>query len=457
MTSSIVLLILLLYAVIMYLISRRTRKQNQSFQDTIAAPRRATLLLLVGSAIGSQIGSGFVVGGGEYGAHYGLSGAWYGIGCGLSYFVTVLLAKFIHEHHLVSLSDYFAQRYQGTAIRLIYSTTGIFSCIAMISGQLLASRAIFVTLGFPPQFGVIFAAIFAFVYANTSGLWGTMAISSLQSAILFIGMIAALWLLCSSTGLEPLLQSLPDSAFKIIPSDKEFLFSMAGPIILASAVNQISFQCITSAKSVRTAQSGYLLAGLFLIPCAFISPLLGMFGRYLFPEVASEQVFSILLLSRLPVVIAAIIFAAVICSVVISCTSAYIVVGTNAIYDIYQGIINPQAEQSICKKLMFWVDSVVCVLSIFFALKINDIIQVLSVGYSLIAAGCLVPFLGGVFWKGGNTPGALASAAAGMGVCLLDALGGIHLPYASFSCILVSLVTYLAVSILFSRLKTTSS
>lgn len=451
MTSFLVLFILLLYALIMYWISRRTRKQNQSFQDTIAAPRRATLLLLVGSAVGGQIGSGFVMGGGAYGAQYGLSGAWYGIGCGLSYFVTVLLAKFIHERHLVSLADYFSQRYHGTTIRLIYSTTGILSCIAMISGQLLASRAIFVTLGFPPQFGVIFTATVAFVYANASGLWGTMAISSLQSAILFLGMIAALWRLCSCVGLEPLLQSLPDSAFEIIPSDKEFLFSMAGPIILASAVNQISFQCITSAKSVRTAQSGYLLAGLFLIPCAFIAPILGMFGRSLFPGAASEQVFSTLLLSRLPIVIAATIFAAVICSVVISCTSAYIVVGTNAVYDIYQGILNPKAEQDVCKKLMFWVDSAVCVLSIFFALKLNDIIQVLSVGYSLIAAGCLVPFLGGVFWNRGNTPGALASAAAGMGACLLDALGIIYLPYASCSCILISLAAYVAVSLCSAR------
>lgn len=182
-----------------------------------------------------------------------------------------------------------------------------------------------------------------------------------------------------------------------------------------------------------------------------------MFGHYLFPEVASEQIFSILLLSQLPVVIAAIIFAAVICSIVISCTSAYIVVGTNAIYDIYQGIIAPQVEQNICKKLMFWVDSAVCVLSIIIALQMKNIIPVLSVGYSLIAAGCLVPFLGGVCWKGGSTQGALPSAATGIGVCLLDSRGVIHLPYDSFSCILVSLVTYVAVSLFSSRQQTTSS
>lgn len=227
----------------------------------------------MGSAVGSQISSGFVMGGGEYGAQYGLSGAWYGIGCGLSYFVTVLLAKFIHEHNLVSLTDYFSQRYQGTVIRLIYGTTGILSCIAMISGQLLASRAIFVTLGFSPQFGVIFIAIFALVYANASGLWGTMAISSLQSVILFFGMIAALWLLCSSTGLDPLLQSLPDSAFKIIHSVGQIILVLYGGSHYPGQCRQSDFLSVHHIRQVCSYRSKRLFAGwlIFNSMCIYFS------------------------------------------------------------------------------------------------------------------------------------------------------------------------------------------
>ena len=73
MTTSIVLLILLLYGAGMYLIGRRAKRRASSFQDTIAAPGQTTLLLLAGSAIGGQIGSGFVIGGAEYGARFGRS------------------------------------------------------------------------------------------------------------------------------------------------------------------------------------------------------------------------------------------------------------------------------------------------------------------------------------------------------------------------------------------------
>lgn len=451
MTTSIVLFILLLYGAGMYLIGRRAKRRTSSFQDTIAAPRQTTLLLLAGSAIGGQIGSGFVVGGAEYGARFGIAGAWYGIGCGLSYLVTAALARFIHEHQFVSLSDYFAQRYQGTATRLIYSVAGIFSCVALLAGQLLAGRTIFLTLGLPARWGVVLTAVIALIYANTAGLWGSMAVSSIQSATIFAGMSAALFVMLSTLGPETLAANLPADSFDLFAVGGESIFAMAGPIILASAVNQISFQSITSAKSVNTARGGYLLAGLLLIPIAIIPPLLGMFGRVLFPDLPVERVFTALLLNKLPTAVAAVILAAVVFAVMASCNSAYIAVATNAIHDIYQGMLNPEADSRTCKRLMLLVDVAVCAVGILLALRMNDIIQVLSMGYSLISAGCLVPFLGGVLWKNGTSRGALTGAFVGMGACLADTLGLLHLPYAGLSCIVLSAAAYVAASILWKN------
>lgn len=445
-TRTIVLFILLAYGAAMIFISGRARQHISSFRDTIAAPGQTTLLLLAGSAIGGQIGSGFVIGGAEYGARYGLAGAWYGIGCGLSYFVTAAMCRFIHTHSYVSLSDYFAGRYHGHATRLIYSIAGICSCIAMLAGQLLAGRAIFLTLGLPAEWGVVLTAVIALLYANAAGLWGSMAVSSIQSAVIFAGMTAALAVCLYTLGPASLPAMLPPSSFHMTSVGGEISFSMAAPIVLAGAVNQIAFQSAASAKSVKSAQGGYILAGLVLIPVAFIPPLLGMFGRTLFPDLPAESVFTTLLITRLPAVVAAVILAAVICAVIASCNGAYIAVATNSIHDIYQGMINPDADSNTCRRLMFFTDVAVCIIGILLALKMNDIIQVLSMGYSLMAAGCLVPFLGGVFWKGGTSRGALAGALAGMAASMADSLSLIRLPYASITCILLSAAVYAAVS-----------
>ena len=447
-TPSIVILILLSYGTAMLLISRRASRRIRSFQDTIAAPGQTSLFLLAGSAIGGQIGSGFVIGGAEYGARYGIAGAWYGIGCGLSYFITAALCRFIRTHHYVSPADYFARRYSGHATRMIYTAASISCSVSLLAGQLLAGRAIFLTLGLPAQWGVVLTAVIALVYSNAAGLWGSMAVSSIQSVIIFIGMSTALFLMMSAPGPGVLAAALPASSFHLAPFGAEFLVSMTAPIVLASSVNQISFQSAASAKSLKSARGGYLLAGLTLIPVAFIPPLLGMYGRALFPGIPAENVFSSLLLTRLPTAVAAVILAAVICAVVSSCNSAYIAVAANFVHDIYLGMVNPGADSRTCRRLMLLADMAVCCIGILLALKMNDIIRVLSMGYSLMASGCLVPFLGGVIWKKGTSRGALYSAFAGMAVSLAASLELIRLPYASISSILISAAVYAAVSLI---------
>lgn len=445
-TTAIVLLILACYGAAMYLVSRKARQRTASFQDTIAAPRQTTLLILAGSAVGNQIGSGFVIGGAEYGAQMGLAGAWYGIGCGLTYFLVAAMSGFIYRRGMISLSDYFAQRYHCRAIQMIYSVSSILCSVALLAGQLLAGRSIFVTLGLPAAWSVAAIAVIALIYSNTAGLWGSMTVSSLQSAVILFGMLSAFAVAMVSLGPGTLTAALPPEQFDLTALDGELLVSMTAPIVLMGAVSQFSFQSVASARSLRTAQGGYLLAGLILIPTALIPPLLGMFGRSLFPDLPADQAFPSLLLTRLPTAVAAVILAAVLCAVLCSCNIAYLSTASIAIYSVYQGMFHPEADDGTCRRMMFVTNLAVGAAGICIALTMDDIIQVLSAGYSLIIDGCLVPFLGGVLWEKGSTRGALAASAVGMAACLADFFGLIALPWASLTCVALSILAFLVVS-----------
>ncbi len=447
-TSQLVILILVLYMGAMLVLGRSARKRIKSVQDAIAAPGQSTMPLLVGSAVGTHIGSGFVVGGAEYGARFGIGGAWYGIGCGISYLaVGLFISRFAYRNGFLSLSDYFSRRYQGKATRLIYSVATMLCCIAMLAGQLLAGRAIFLAVGIPEAWGVVLTAVISLCYATTSGLWGTMAASALQSAVIFVGMLLALAVMLCSHGIPELVHSLPASCFDPIPFDSEFFVSMVVPTATVSLVSQGIYQNISSAKSERAAVWGYLIGGLFLIPVALIPPLLGMFGRALFPQAAPAEVFMALLLSRLPTAVAAVILAAIICAVLGACNSAYIVVAANVVHDIYQGMIDPDASSQSCRRVLALVNALVCVIGIFLALRMNDIIQLLALGYSLLTAGCLVPFAGGLLWKRGTAAGALAGSFVGMAASAGSSLGLFWLPYPSISAILLSALAYVLVSL----------
>lgn len=445
-TTSIVIIILLAYIAVMFLVGKYAGKRIHSFRDAIAAPGQTTLWLLVGSAIGSHIGSGFVVGGAEYGALYGIGGAWYGIACGLSYLAVAAISGFIYRNKFISVSDYFTQRYRGKAPRLIYSIATICGVISALAGQLLAGRAIFQALGMPSRWGVVLTAVVALILANLSGLLGSMAASSLQSVIIFFGIVVAFVAAFIYAGPQVLTQ-LPETYFDPIPFDGEFLVSITLPLILSALVYQMGFQTIVSTKSAKTAFWGYTLAGLILLPIAFIPPVLGMFGRKLFPELAPSAVFMELLMTKLPPVVAAIILAAIICAVIASCNGSYVAVATSFVHDIYQGMLAPQADSKTCRRLMLVVDVAACGVAILLALRMNDIIQLLSMGYSILAAGCLVPFFGGVLWKRGTTAGALASAVVGIAATVGSTLGLIHLPYASITSVALAAVVFVGVSL----------
>ena len=450
-TTGIVLVILFFYACVLVLYGILAARRKQDFRDVISASGQTTPLMLAGSFIAGQIGSGFIIGGAQYGAIYGIGGAWYGIACAMTGVISAALARFILSRDFLTLSDYFAQRYKSVTTRLIYCVSTIFAGLSLVAGQLLAARAIFQTLGISPVIGVTIVALIGLFYANVAGLWGSMKISTVQSVMIFAGLVIAISVSLSQNGLHFLWENLPASYFQPKPFDTEFLVSITVPILLASCVSQFTFQAVHSARSLQAARWGYLLAAAGLLPISFIPPLLGMYGRALFPKTASENVFTALVLERLPIFVAALILSAIICAVVISCNTGYLMVGTIAAHDIYKGMIRPEADDRVCRAVMFCTDAAVFIIGVFLALRLNDIIQILSVGYGLVSSGCLVPFLGGLLWKRGSAKGALLSAAVGMLATLADAFAVIRLPYACLTSILLSAVAYIIGSLLFKN------
>lgn len=445
-TVTIIILIFVGYAGAMAAIGRLALRQNRSFQDAITGGRQSSALMLAGSCIAGQIGSGFIIGGTEYGVLYGVGGAWYGVGCGLSCLVTVAMCRFIYTHGYISLTDYLITRYQAKATGIIYSGAMLVGGVAMLGGQLLAARAVLETLGIPAQWGVTTIAVAALIYANLSGLWGMLRISTLQAVIMLAGMLSAIAWLAADPGFSFLPQTLPESFFDPVPFDLEFLVSMTVPIILSSTINQSYFQMIVSSRSCREAQKGYAMAAVSLVVVALIPPLLGMFGHGLMPELKEQEVFTTLLLTKLPTPFAALILSATVFAVFIACNGIYVTIPANFVHSIYKGLIRPDADDRSCKRLMLALNTAICAVGVFLSLRMNDIIQILSMGSSLMVAGCMVPFLGGVLWKRGTAQGALAAACAGGVSCLLDSFGLIRLPYASISSVLISAVFYIVVS-----------
>lgn len=82
---TIILVIMAIYLAGMLWIGLKGRKYSETNKDFMTAAKQGSMLLVVGSYLGSHLGNGVVVGGAQYGALYGIGGLWYGAGAALSF------------------------------------------------------------------------------------------------------------------------------------------------------------------------------------------------------------------------------------------------------------------------------------------------------------------------------------------------------------------------------------
>ena len=88
-----------------------------------------------------------------------------------------------------------------------------------------------------------------------------------------------------------------------------------------------------------------------------------------------------------------------------------------------------------------------CVVSVRLAFISNDIISVLSSGYTMFAAGGLVPFVFARLWKKGTSAAAVASMIVGMGVAFANTIGLIQL-INGLVCAIPASIVYIIVTLL---------
>lgn len=446
--GSLVIALLLLYLGLMVFLGIRGRKYASSFQSSITAGKSASLLLLVGGAIGSHVGSGFVIGGAEYGAQYGIGGAWYGLGCGLSYLVTsVFFVSFFYRNKYLSLSDFFLHRYQHYSLRIIATVAIALNSMAVFAGQLLAGKAIFYVAGINGNQGIAVTAVTVFIYATISGLWGAMAAASMQTAVIFLAVVASILVLFMDHGSGILVTSLPDSFFNMVPFSGEFLVMLTVPTILSSLNSQHTIQRTASAKSERDAVLSHIIAGLLMIPIALVPALIGMYGRSFYPDTPIAEIFSKVASERLPFALGALLLAAVLCAVITTCNSVLVSLSTVVVHDVIQEIVYPQISERQSLIACGVINFAVSVTGAFLAIAMDNIIELMSLGYTFVTAGCLIPFLGGIVWKRGTVQGAVASSVLGIGFVLLDFTGILSLPYASVTPLIPAALGYIVVSL----------
>ena len=176
-----------------------------------------------------------------------------------------------------------------------------------------------------------------------------------------------------------------------------------------------------------------------------------MYGAAVYPDADAGSIIFTVIMETLPTWVAGLMLAAIIAAVMSTCDSTIIVVVTSIVYDTYKNVLAPAMHHTPSDKKMRNACSVISVLLFVFALVLsftsNDIISILSSGYTIWVAGGMIPFMAGRLWKGTTSYGALAAMIVGSLVAWIDLLGITNFP-SSLVCLIPAAVTAVVVSLL---------
>ena len=453
MNITVLAIVLVVYFAAMIGIGLLGRKYAKSYDSFISAGRSAGVLMIIGSAVGSQIGNGFVVGGAGGGAATGLSGAWYGIACGLGYLcIAVLLNKIVYAKGFISLPEFLEERYGDKVTSIVFSIATVLSYIGNIAAQIIADSALFQAFGLDGRLGAVVITLVVLVYSTLSGLWGAFATSVVQVFIITVALVVTAVMVLAGGSIGVINDAIASGA---VPADywdlgnigPSAIIIMVASVCLAALCDQQTVQRINAAKSEKASLTAHIASTIICIVLAFLPVLIGMYGAALY-GVTDNSAFFTMILNKLPPLVSAVAIAAVIAAIMSTIDSMLIGFSTVLLKNIYKGIINPKVSDETLKKGDLLVSVVVCILSLLLSFQFTNIIDLLSSTYLFLSACCLVPFVGGLFWKKGTARGAVVSSVVGLVLVVLSLTNILVLPLLDLTPIAVAVVVYVVVSLL---------
>lgn len=418
--------------------------------DYLLAGRNLGLVLSTASLAAVQIGAGVVLGGAETAAASGVwPGTWYGLGCGLG----LVLAGLIAAGRLRQLGgivpiDFFAYRYgESRAVRIWAWVSNVPSLLGIFAAQLMASGSVLAGLGVDFTTAVLIIASVILVSNVMSGMWGVVAVDLLQVAVIMVGIpltaAAAIF-----AGGAPLSAGVVATPFIPEGMGSRAVFLIT-PFLLSISVSYDAFIRYQASRTASIAKWACIWSGLMVIAISFCAAFAGSMGRQLYPDVASNRVFTHLVTSTLPPVLAGVVVSAVLAAAMSTANALLISLASCFSRDFYNKVLNPHVELEQlpnATRVARLAVGVAIILGVAIALQARGILDTIIIFTYPYMGSMLVPLLGGLLWAGATRTGAYAAMWVGGAIGVAAFAAGAPGPFHGLFNIDLALLIAFAVS-----------
>lgn len=443
-------------------------KKNKSTEDYFVGGRQMSSLHIGLSVVATDVGGGFSIGLGGLGFVMGLSGSWL-LFTGLvgAWVSGVFLIPKVFDLALKKGFLSFPQYLEHVFDKRVAMLAGVISAIGYLgftSSQILAGAKLASSTfeGLSLQNALLVMGAIAIVYTAIGGIKAVIYTDTIQWLILMAGLIfvALPFAYVKLGGALTIRETLAHEFLTLTNVSWQQIVNWMFTIIPIWFVGMTLYQRIYASKDQKTAQKGWLIAGLFEYPVmAFIGVILGMLGRvaiqnglvegYTLVNTDAEMGLPLLLKTILPVGLLGIVFSAYFSAIMSTADSCLMASSANLLTDVLNKH-NSVRSLRYSQILTF----VIGVLALFLALKMENVLELMLLSYSFMVSGMIIPVMVALIAKNPNAVAALIAMISGGASTLVLKITGTGLPFeldCNIAGILISLLIYLATDFLYKK------
>ena len=404
--------------------------------DYILAGRSLPIYVTIATVFATWFGSEAVLGMPATFMEEGLAGIVadpFGAGMCLI-FVGVFFAARLYRMKLLTIGDYYRQRY-GRTVETLVSIAICISYLGWVAAQIVAlGLTISLISGDVISFelGMVIGLSVVMLYTIFGGMWSVAIMDFIQMMAILAGLLIVAYLVSARIdggAMEIINHASTNNKFEFWPDlNATAIFGFIGAFVtlaLGSIPQQDVFQRVMSAKDEKTAVRGTVLGGGFYILFCFVPIFIAYGATLLDPSLIDahmgeggdpQKILPEFILNDVPVFVQVMFFGALLSAIMSTASGTLLAPSAILAENIFKDMFKLSDKQLlITLRLCVFTFGLIVLGYAYLSTSAGlSIFEMVENAYLVTLCGAFVPLAFGVYWKKANNTGALVSIALGV-------------------------------------------
>ncbi|MFD1412603.1 sodium/pantothenate symporter [Oceanobacillus jeddahense] len=345
------------------------------------------------------------------------------------YFVLMVLGKrfaiVTRKYKAVTIVDFLKERYQSKWVVILSAASILIFLFSAMSAQWIGGARLVQSLtGISYFTALCIFSMAVLVYVVVGGFRAVAITDGIQGVIMFFGtLILLVAVIIAGGGVSQIMDDLAAENPNLItpfgadgnltPAYVSSFWVLVGVGVVA--LPQIAVRAM-SYKNAKALHRGIIISTFVVGFIMLNMHLIGVFGRAVLPGIEiGDTVMPELAQAVLPGWVAGIVLAAPMAAIMTTVNSLLLMVSSTIVKDVYLNYVRPDANDKTIRKWSMGATAIIGIIVIFMSLQPPDLIIWLNL-FSMggLEAAFIWPIILGLYWRGGNKHGAIASMLTGV-------------------------------------------